>query len=213
MPEGRISAVHNREPAIAVPPGDMRKFPFRQIGPVVQARTVGIVGLAAAYLSIGMKWVMGQVLMANGANPALQSTFLDFQGVIFPYAYTDTTWDGWVHMVIGPYLSAPMMILAYLLAVGCLVACIVALVRWRYMLVGGSLGLAGGSLFIIGIYAIPSSVADQLCSWQGYAGQKVTCTNPVEWPGPGPYFMILAGAILLGAYLLSRRGILELPID
>jgi hypothetical protein len=180
---------------------------------VMQARTVAIVGLAAAYLSIGMEWVMGQVVMGNGVNPALQSTFLDYPGVIQPYAYTDTTWDGWIHIVLGPYLAAPVMILAYLLSSGCLVACIVAVFRWRYMWVAGSLGLAGASLWTVGIYAIPSSVANQLCSWHGYTGQPVSCANPVEWLGPGPYFMTLAGAILLIGYLLSRKGVLEVPVE
>jgi hypothetical protein len=188
-------------------------FSLRRVVLVVGTRAVAILGLVIAYLSTGMEWVMGQVVMGNGANPALQSSFLDYQGVILPFAYTDTTWDGWIHIVLGPYLAGPLMILAYLLSTACLVACVVAVFRWRYMLVAGTLGLAGGSLWTIGIYTIPSSVADQLCSWSGYAGRLVSCASPVEWPGPGPYFMILAGAILLAGYVLSRRDILEVPVD
>lgn len=174
---------------------------------------VAIVGLATAYLSIGMDWVMGQVNMTITTNQAIQSTFLDFGDLFFASSYADTTWDGWVHAVVGPYLSAPVMILAYLLSAGCLVACVAAVFRWRYIGMAGALGLAGGSLFVLGINTIPSSVADKLCTWTGYAGRSPSCLSPVEWPGPGPYFMILAGAIMLGGYLLSRRGILEVDAD
>lgn len=180
---------------------------------MVQARTVAILSLVAAYLSIGMDWVMGGVNMTITTNQAIQSTFLDYGDLFFHYSYTDTTWDGWVHTVVGPHLSAPILILAYILSAACLVACIAAIFRWRYMWMAGALGISGGSLFVLGINAIPSSVADQLCTWVGYAGRSPSCSSPVEWTGPGPYFMILAGSTMMGAYLLSRRGILEVDAD
>jgi hypothetical protein len=160
-----------------------------------------------------MFWVMGGVNMTITTNQAIQSTFLDYGDLLYPYSSSATTWDGWVHLVVGPYLSSPVMIFAYLLSAACLVACVVAVVRWRYLWVAGTLGLAGGSLFVAGIDAIPASVADKLCTWAGYAGRSPSCSSPVEWPGPGPYFMVLAGAILMGTYALSRRGTLEVDAD
>ncbi|MGA1975869.1 MAG: hypothetical protein ABSG92_09560 [Conexivisphaerales archaeon] len=170
---------------------------------MVETRTVAIVGLVIVLLSMGMDWVMGPI----------ESTFLSLPSVMTSSPSDDSTFEGWATNILVPYLSSPGQLLAIALSIGGFLAGVVAVIRWKYMWVAGSLGLVGGSLWTIGIYSIPSKVAAQLCSWPGYAGLQVSCGSPALQTGPGPYAMILGGGIMLTGYLLSRKGILEVPAD
>ena len=160
-------------------------------------------GLVVIFLSMGMDWVMGP----------LESTFLSLQSVMGSSPSDNSTLEGWATNILVPYLSSPGQLLAIALSIGSFVAGVAAVIRWKYMWVAGSLGLVGGSLWTIGIYSIPSKVAAQLCNWPGYAGLQVSCGSPVLQTGPGPYAMILGGAVMLTGYLLSRKGILNVPVE
>ena len=178
---------------------------------MVSARNVTCVAIIPAFLSIGMQWLEGQLTRGQDIQPVFLSSFIDFPSVVQPFPYTDVTLDGWAHIVLQPYLASILVIVAYLSCSACLLTCLVALFRWRYMGLAGLLGLGGGLLWIFEIDTIPSSVTTQLCSWRGYVGQQVSCAGPAVTVGPGPYFMVLAGAILLAGVVLARRGILDLP--
>jgi hypothetical protein len=179
---------------------------------MASARNVTIAAMVPAFIPIIIPWLGGQLTRGQDIQPVFESSFIDFPGIVQPFPYTDVTFDGWAHVVLQPYLASIPMIVAYLSCSACLVTCLVALFRWRYMGLAGLLGLGGGLLWIFEIDAIPSSVTTQLCNWRGYVGQQVSCTGPAVTVGPGPYFMILAGAILIAGFVLARRGTLELPV-
>jgi hypothetical protein len=89
-----------------------------------------------------------------------------------------------------------------------LVFAIVALSRWKFMLVSGAAGILSGALWIYGISTARDAIVGGLNSWYGYNGRPVTSSVDTLL---GAYIPIVGGAILVLGFVLTYFDKLGTP--
>jgi hypothetical protein len=124
---------------------------------------------------------------------------------------SNTFIDGEFWQLMIPLLVAPGALSFGMVAfpIGFVLAA-ASLFRWKLMVVAGALSLLSGVVWILGIFLVQPEVVHGLDTWYGYAGGSVTSS---VWAPIGPYMAVVGGTILLLGYALSRREILEYPLD
>ncbi|HVP22690.1 MAG TPA: hypothetical protein VMS77_02110 [Conexivisphaerales archaeon] len=169
-------------------------------------RAVTIVGVALLVGALGMDWIQGQDSygMMNWQEVWMQGG----------ETFSNVTYDGFARNIYIPYLNSTWQLTlgAVLFPAGFLVA-LFSVVKWKCLWLAGLINIAGALSWVWGVLSVPP-LASLLCSWYGYTGMNRPCTPGYIFSlGPGPFAALAGGAVLLAAYLLTRKGMLDYPLD
>lgn len=179
---------------------------------MVSTRVVIGVSAFILFLAFGSEWLA----FDSGGNHSGYTTLEIGSAVGSVYGACDcppsnSSIEGQFWLVMIPFIVSPgaFSLAAVVFPVGFVMA-VISLFRWKLMAIAGLLAFVGGLAWIWGVILDQARIVHGLNTWWGYGGRTVSST---VWAPIGPYLAIVGGAILMLGYLLSRREVLEYPID